>query len=188
MYGYIYKTTCLVNNLIYIGQKKSPIFLEQKYLGSGKILKCAIAKYGRDNFKVELLQECMTFEELNYYEKFYIQKFNSVCPDIGYNISLGGQGTPGVDPGYHLGMQGKHQSDYQKKRASIANSRKRTEAEKANYRKGQLGKIIPSKRKKVQCVETGQVFNCLSDACKFAKSGHVGAVCKGKRNTAGGYH
>ena len=38
MYGYIYKTTNLVNGKIYIGQKKSDVFLGDKYLGSGKKL------------------------------------------------------------------------------------------------------------------------------------------------------
>ena len=42
MYGYIYKTTNTVNNKIYIGQKKSEIFLKESYLGSGKYLKNAI--------------------------------------------------------------------------------------------------------------------------------------------------
>lgn len=117
MYGYIYKTTCLTNNIIYVGQKKSSKYLGQKYLGSGKILKQAIEKYGRNNFKVELLEECSTFEELNQKEIYWIEKFNSTNKDIGYNITTGGQGTPGVDPGYHQGMKGKHQSEYQKQRA-----------------------------------------------------------------------
>ena len=57
MYGYIYKTTNIVNGKIYIGQKKSKIFLSNKYLGSGKRLHEAIQKYGKDNFKVELIEE-----------------------------------------------------------------------------------------------------------------------------------
>lgn len=117
MYGYIYKTTCLENNLIYVGQKKSSKYLGQRYLGSGKILKQAIKKYGREKFKVELLEECNTFEELNQREIYWIEKFKSTEKEIGYNITTGGQGTPGVDPGYHQGMKGKHQSEYQKQRA-----------------------------------------------------------------------
>lgn len=38
MYGYIYKTTNLINGKIYIGQKKSEKFLGINYLGSGKRL------------------------------------------------------------------------------------------------------------------------------------------------------
>ena len=44
----IYKTTNLVNKKIYIGQdsKNNP-----EYLGSGAIVKKAIKKYGKENFK-----------------------------------------------------------------------------------------------------------------------------------------
>lgn len=65
MFGYIYKTTNLVNGKIYIGQKKSDRFLGNKYLGSGKILCSAINKYGADNFIVEMLEECMDVYTLN---------------------------------------------------------------------------------------------------------------------------
>lgn len=39
MYGYIYKTTNLINGKIYIGQHKANKFLGQSYLGSGKRFK-----------------------------------------------------------------------------------------------------------------------------------------------------
>ena len=55
-YGYIYKTTNLVNNKIYIGQKTSKKFLGESYLGSGKLLSKAVKKYGHNNFTVELLE------------------------------------------------------------------------------------------------------------------------------------
>lgn len=92
MYGYIYKTTNLINNKIYIGQKKSPIFLNEKYLGSGIRLKSAIEHYGKENFKVEMLDFADTREELNQKEIDYIKKFNSQNLDIGYNLSNGGDG------------------------------------------------------------------------------------------------
>lgn len=49
MFGYIYKTTNLVNNKIYIGQKCSDTFLHEKYLGSGHMLQKAVRKYVIDN-------------------------------------------------------------------------------------------------------------------------------------------
>lgn len=60
MYGYIYKTTNLINGKIYIGQMHITIFLGNKYLGSGKILKQAINKDGYNNFVVDLLEEVET--------------------------------------------------------------------------------------------------------------------------------
>ena len=95
MYGYIYKTTNKVNNKIYIGQKKSDKFLNEKYLGSGARLKSAIKHYGKNNFTVDLLQECFSEEELNEREIYFIQKYDSQNPDIGYNLQAGGDSKSG---------------------------------------------------------------------------------------------
>ena len=65
MYGYIYKTTNLIDGKIYIGQKKSPKFLGEKYLGSGRVLRKALDKYGRENFKVELIEEIDCLEKMD---------------------------------------------------------------------------------------------------------------------------
>ena len=57
MFGYIYKTTNLLNNKIYIGQHKSELF-DTKYFGSGKILKNAIEAtkpLGLEHIKVACL-------------------------------------------------------------------------------------------------------------------------------------
>lgn len=91
MYGYIYKTTCLVTNKIYIGQHKAPTF-EPWYLGSGMLIRQAIIKYGRDKFRVELICSCSTLNELNEKEIYYIQHYNATDHTIGYNIEPGGKG------------------------------------------------------------------------------------------------
>ena len=91
MYGYIYKTTNLVNGKIYIGQKKSEKFLDRGYLGSGKYLYNALNKYGRENFCVELLEECDTKEILDEREKYYIQYYRNLNCAM-YNIANGGEG------------------------------------------------------------------------------------------------
>lgn len=95
MYGYIYKTTNLVNNKIYIGQKKASKFLGTSYLGSGVVLRKAFRKYGYNAFIVELIEICDTKEELNIREKYWINKFNSKNIYIGYNIADGGEGNNG---------------------------------------------------------------------------------------------
>lgn len=95
MYGYIYKTTNLVNGKIYIGQKKSTYFLGERYLGSGVRLKSAIKHYGEIFFKVELIEVCYSKEELDNRERFYISYYDSMNSDIGYNLTIGGDGTKG---------------------------------------------------------------------------------------------
>lgn len=85
----IYKTTNIINDKIYIGKDEKN---DSKYLGSGKILKAAIKKYGRLNFVKEILEKCNTREELCEREKYWIQLYNSQNTQIGYNIAMGGLG------------------------------------------------------------------------------------------------
>lgn len=87
----IYKTTNKVNGKIYIGQDSRN---RKDYLGSGYILRKAIKLYGRENFTKEILCTCLTREELNVMEKHYIKSFNSRDPNVGYNLTCGGQGGP----------------------------------------------------------------------------------------------
>lgn len=106
MFGYIYKTTNKRNGKIYIGQKKSEKFLAETYLGSGKLLRQAVLKNGRENFSVELLEKCDTSEQLNEREIYWISFFNSTDPEIGYNMSNGGY-VPRLS-GIHNGFYRKH--------------------------------------------------------------------------------
>lgn len=83
-YGFIYITTNLINGKKYIGQKKG---YSDTYLGSGKVLKLAIKKYGRENFKREILDYAYSKDELNLKEDYYIHKYNAHHSDEFYNIS-----------------------------------------------------------------------------------------------------
>lgn len=89
---YIYKTTNLKNNKVYIGKSEKDIDENPEYLGSGKILKRAVKKYGRDNFKKEILFETDDVEILNEQEIHYISYYKTKFGDQCYNIANGGQG------------------------------------------------------------------------------------------------
>jgi group I intron endonuclease len=91
MFGYIYVVTNLLNGIKYVGQKKSDIFLGARYLGSGKLVSRAVAKYGNDNFKVEMLEECFSQDQLNTEEQFWISKLDTFRN--GYNLTSGGHQT-----------------------------------------------------------------------------------------------
>ena len=94
MYGYVYKTTNLINNKIYIGVHKKQFF-DKYYLGSGKMLRRAIRKYGRKNFKCEVLEWCSNKATLFSREQYWVAFYNSKDPAVGYNIVDGGGGIPG---------------------------------------------------------------------------------------------
>lgn len=84
----IYKTTNLINGKIYIGQDKKN---NPSYYGSGLKLIKAIKKYGRENFKKDILEECTDENHMNEREGYWIKYHNSTDRKIGYNISEGGK-------------------------------------------------------------------------------------------------
>lgn len=85
----IYITTNLITGHKYIGKSSRN---SETYLGSGTILKNAIKKYGIENFKKEIIEECETLEELNEREYYWIQKYNAVESNEFYNLVDGGHG------------------------------------------------------------------------------------------------
>lgn len=96
---YIYLTTNLINNKKYIGKHLG--LLNDEYLGSGILIRQAIEKYGKENFKKEILYIAKDEEELNIKEKYYISYYNAVEDSNFYNIADGGQGgyvTKGYSP------------------------------------------------------------------------------------------
>ena len=86
--AYIYLTTNLVNGKKYIGQHNGSI--KDNYLGSGVLLVKAIEKYGKENFKKEILEEC-DITELDEKEKYWIAYYNALEDENFYNLSKGGQ-------------------------------------------------------------------------------------------------
>lgn len=95
--GYIYKITNILNNYFYIGQTKNSVnkrlnshisnaFKRNKH--NNKFYN-AIEKYGKDNFKIEIIKQIEDLK-LDEYEIYYIQKLNP-----HYNSSEGGKSTKG---------------------------------------------------------------------------------------------
>lgn len=82
----IYKTTCLANGKIYVGQHKTTV-IEDGYLGSGKLIRRAIKKHDIDQFEREILAECTCREDANAQEEFWIKELDSTNIEIGYNIT-----------------------------------------------------------------------------------------------------
>jgi hypothetical protein len=93
IYYYIYKTTNLINNKIYVGKRQCECLpeLDTCYLGSGKFLRLAFVKYGKENFTKEIL-EITDKENLNNQERYWIEKLDARNRKIGYNVSKGGDG------------------------------------------------------------------------------------------------
>lgn len=87
---FIYMTTNLITNEKYIGKHYGTE--DDSYLGSGKILQRAILKYGKENFKRDILYISKDSEENNLKEREFIKKFNAIEDRTFYNIAEGGDG------------------------------------------------------------------------------------------------
>lgn len=103
----IYKITNKVNGHSYIGQsvdieKRWKSHKKRAYCSTGKeyekALYRAIRKYGLDNFKFEVLEECPK-EKMNDLEVYYISKYNSYSN--GYNETPGGDARDNVKDEKH---------------------------------------------------------------------------------------
>lgn len=89
----IYKTTNLINGKFYIGKDS---FNDPEYLGSGKLIKSAIKKYGRGNFKKEIIEYCDDIDHLNDREKYWISELKCRESLNCYNIGEGGIGGDNI--------------------------------------------------------------------------------------------
>lgn len=94
---YVYKTTNLINSKEYIGVHKSININRDKYIGSGKLIRKAIQRYGHENFSREILGEFETYEEAFELEKQLVTD-EFVKLDTNYNIAPGGIGGMGRIP------------------------------------------------------------------------------------------
>lgn len=99
----IYKITNNKTGKMYIGQTSHDITYRwelhmhdyERGRKSNYPLYSAFAKYGVDNFTIEVLKDnIQSFEELDYWEKFYIRELSTLSPN-GYNLTAGGQGIHG---------------------------------------------------------------------------------------------
>ena len=152
---FIYKITNTINNKIYIGQVYNKT-IQDRFMrhisaaspNSPSYLGRAIYKYGKENFIVEEIDKASSLEELNKKEIFWIKFFNSIGKNIGYNLTLGGDGV-----NTYL-CKTEEELKLIKEKISKANSGKNNGM---------------SKQIKALNINTNQIihFNTLNEACKY---------------------
>lgn len=89
-YHLVYKTVNTINDKFYIGKHSTDV-IDDGYLGSGLLISSAITKYGKENFKREILHWCESSEEASSVEKQLVDE-NLLLDPHCYNIALGGCG------------------------------------------------------------------------------------------------
>lgn len=94
---YIYKITNIINNKLYIGltRQSNPIMRWYRHISNARLgidgsLYNAIRKYGEDKFIFDLLIQTKSEEDLNYFEKYFIEFFKTTNKKFGYNLKTGG--------------------------------------------------------------------------------------------------
>ena len=101
--GYIYKISNNFDEKIYIGlttkTKAIERWYQHRYLArhlsdtDKSYLHKAMASHGINNFIFEVIEETSN-DKLSEREQYWINYYNSIVPN-GYNLTIGGEGTPG---------------------------------------------------------------------------------------------
>ena len=133
----IYKITNLINDKIYIGQTIRSLNTRWKQhlkkTNKCTVLKNAIQKYGKENFKIETVCYCDNINQMNHREFKIINLFNSLSPN-GYNLMSGGGNS-------------KH-SQETKNKLSVINKNKKLSKETKNKISISLKKHVKSQKHK----------------------------------------
>lgn len=201
---YIYKITNNINNKIYIGKTVTSIQERWRHHKSDaysevhgtkyehRPLYSAIRKYGINNFTIEEVEEC-SIEELEEKEKYWVEYYGSF--KNGYNATKGGDGRAYLD--YDLIVKTYSELKSVNKTASFLHIDRSSVSRALLATKSYTKEQIKRNANLLTANAVGQydqngnliaVFPSVTEAEKAVPTGrHIGAVCKGKRKTAGGY-
>jgi hypothetical protein len=103
-FHFTYRTTNLINSRYYLGMH-STNRIDDGYLGSGKRLYYELNKYGRNNFKFEILEQFNSREELVEAEINLITEHDLKNPNC-LNMSPGGSGGIRGEEHYNAFVKG----------------------------------------------------------------------------------
>ena len=122
MFYTIYKITNKLNGKIYVGKHQTKD-LNDGYMGSGKLLRRAIAKYGIEKFKKEILFQFDSETEMNSKEAELVTEEFCLREDT-YNLCEGGHGGFGYINRTGLGTKGHDDDTYKKISLALKNKPK----------------------------------------------------------------
>ena len=219
----IYCIENTVNHKKYIGQSTNVYYRWSKHKTElrynrhdNDYLQKSWNKYGEDKFEFKLLEEC-SIEKLDEREIHYIELYNTLNRDKGYNLKTGGQlGGSIVSDSVREKISKAEKKFYENNEEALQMRREAALKQWSNPKikdkisgknNGMYGKhhtdeackkISEAKKgtpcwKKnltpVFCVELNRVFSCADEAQKELNiNPQIVQVCKGNRKTCGGYH
>ena len=139
----VYKTTNLLNGMIYVGVHIQKEERFDGYFGSNKHLRRAIRKYGKENFIRTTLMSDLTKEEAYEIEKLLVCESFIKRVDV-YNEKVGGFGGSSQNREFH--------------RSNEYRAKLRESAKKYKERLLSEGKDHPQKGKKIHRRRKTEVF------------------------------
>lgn len=164
-----------INDKVYIGQTVRTLSeriedyrKESLYYPDSRPIIRAMARYGFQNFYWEVLEDgIIDLDELDQKERQYIQEYQCLCSQNGYNVEKGGRG------------KGKHSEETKKKIGDAQRGEK-------NHRFGKCGKETYNSRPVID-LTTGKIYESACLAAKDTKLNfsHVCAVARGTRGSTG---
>lgn len=155
--------------------------------GYNRFMENAIAKYGWENIKHEIVADNLTQKEAENMECTLIKENKTTNGKFGYNI-LPGAPSAGMYP------------EKTKKRMSNAHrGKKHTKEEIEKIRKWNIGRKMTEEakvkngnahKKPVVCIETKTEYDCArsASAAVGVSPSSISCACIGKTKTSAGYH
>ena len=175
----------------------------------------AIKKYGWDNFEHEIVMSGLSANEASSMEQILIVLFDSRNPEKGYNISAGGDGMQSEDSKRlwkneeyrrHISDANKQlwaDEEYHQARSNLYKEQWKDPAKRARrseqakkrwaneeFRQRASAAVLAVCASPVKCVETGEVFSSIVEACKKYNIKHHANINKSIRTgvRCNGYH
>ena len=195
-----------INKKIYIGitgQKPERRWRNGQGYKTSTYFYNAIQKYGWDNFEHIILQFNLTQQEAEEKEKYYIQKYNTLNDTYGYNIKKGGKLNQGLSKQGRKKISQSSKKNWQNpefKQKQSQKAKKQWENSEFKQKQSQKAKkqwqdisfkekqYNQKTSKKVQCIETGDIFPSQSRAaawCGLKCGASIARNANGKASYAG---
>lgn len=200
----VYQIRNLINNKIYVGstknlycRKRSHFYSLNKNNHRNKYLQNAYNKYGKDNFIFEVIEFCDIDNQL-LLEQYWIDRLD-VCVN-GYNIQ------PKADKiiiteevrnnmrnkiPWNKGKRGIYSQETLNKMRNNKNINGSKNPFYGKHHKQETKqKISQANGIKIMCIETKTIYQSIMDAERKTGVNRSSIIrcCKGRYNTAGGYH
>jgi len=209
VYGVIYMITHTHSGKVYVGQTVD----WERRLRTYKALRCksqsklyrAFVKHGIEAFTFEVVDTAVDKVQLALLEMLFIEKTNAMLS--GYNCTAGGvsgKQSPETCARRSRAQKGRIITEGHRQKIRVAKlGLKATPKAIASMCKAQKGRKLSyevraamcvrrkgignPRARKVQCVTTGNSYDCILYAHQAtgANKGHISACCKGKRKSAG---